>query len=581
MAKEVALSEKELKATFEAVLAGIPTKALESFVTQAKLVCGGMRLGSPGNLVFMRTVITNAYAGKLLHYDATVATFVREYMAEVKLLALIDPKELEVRRSLFTVYFGKARFILALLFDTREAVRTLAAEWMKEADAELPDEAYAKQTIQALFSPVVNVNQEANEGVSSKRLRAELDAAKQALETAKKEAKRDRRALEESYTKQLREQKDLIATKDFAIAEAKRQAEIAEAQLKRECENRTLRVNELLSDCKIKLFEGWLKPMCAVEDLLKEVKAEPLLERAQHVLEAQRKTDRAAGQRHEAEATLRAMQDMLQQVEQTLAVAQVKLPETIALREELQKVCEQYQAQLDASEAGFSAVAKELAARIDVSTERDYHAIRDWLRLSESLGAITKTEAKALKLRFHRQASLWAVTNPEVKAEDLVDEPETESEAIRRRNPTLVAAFEGRGSLMLFLDGHNMLNGMGRYRSRRGTPQTHEDARKRLEKDIRLQFANLPLVQVHLVWDGGERSQHNEGSNLLVHFSGGAGDHRADHYIINQIDFFKTTTECPMLLVTDDNGFAGDAAKRGVAICKLHDFEAFLDVMRA
>ena len=36
-----------------------------------------------------------------------------------------------------------------------------------------------------------------------------------------------------------------------------------------------------------------------------------------------------------------------------------------------------------------------------------------------------------------------------------------------------------------------------------------------------------------------------------------------------------------MLLVTDDNGFAGDAAKRGVAICKLHDFEAFLDVMRA
>lgn len=581
MAKEVALSEKELKAAFEAVLAVIPTKALESFVTQAKLVCGGMRLGTPGNLTFMRSVITTAYGGKLSHYDATVATLLREHMAEAKLLALIDPKELEVRRSLFTVYFGKARFILALLFDAREAVRTLALTWMNEADTELPEEAYAKQTIQALFSPVINVTQEANEGVSAKRLRAELEAAKQALERFKKEAKRDRRTIEENYAKQLREQKTLIATKDFAIAEAKRQMEAAEAQLKRECENRTLRTNELLSDCKIKLFEGWLKPMCKVDDLLEEGKAKPLLERAQHVLEAQRKVDRAAGQRHDAEVALQAMKEMLQQVEQTLAVAQVKLPETIALRDELQKACEQYQAQLEATEESFSAVAKELAARIDASTERDYYAIRDWLRLSESLGAITRGEAKALKLRFHRCASLWAVTNPEVKAEDLADEPETESEAIRRRNPALVAAFEGRNSLILFLDGHNMLNGMGRYRSRRGTPQTHEDARKRVEKDIRLQFANLPLVQVHLVWDGGERTQHNEGSNLLVHFSGGSGEHRADHYIINQIDFFKTTTDRPMVLVTDDNGFAGDAIRRGVATCKLHDFEAFLDVMRA
>jgi type VI protein secretion system component VasF len=123
-----------------------------------------------------------------------------------------------------------------------------------------------------------------------------------------------------------------------------------------------------------------------------------------------------------------------------------------------------------------------------------------------------------------------------------------------------------------------MLNGLGRYRVPRGKPQSHEDARKQLEKDIVRQFADLPLVSVHLVWDGAEKSQHNLGSNVLVHFSGGTGEHRADKYIINQMEFFKRASDIPMVLVTADNGFAGDARKCGAEVCSLHDFEAFLNV---
>jgi hypothetical protein len=86
------------------------------------------------------------------------------------------------------------------------------------------------------------------------------------------------------------------------------------------------------------------------------------------------------------------------------------------------------------------------------------------------------------------------------------------------------------------------------------------------------------LVAVNLVWDGCAKTNHNLSENVLVHFSGGTGEHRADHYIINQIDYYKDQTDLPMVLVTDDNGFAGDARKRGVQVCRLHDFEAFLDV---
>jgi hypothetical protein len=73
-------------------------------------------------------------------------------------------------------------------------------------------------------------------------------------------------------------------------------------------------------------------------------------------------------------------------------------------------------------------------------------------------------------------------------------DPDTEAAAIRRRNPHLAAAFEGREAVLLFLDGHNMLNGMGRYRTQRGKPQTHEDARKQVEKDI--QHSQFVAVQV-------------------------------------------------------------------------------------
>lgn len=578
MVTESVLSEKELAAAFESVLTGIPVKSLEAFITQAKLVAGGMRFGKPGNTLFIRKVILNAYGGKLLKYDTTWATLVRTYMPEARLLTMLSAEELTRRRGQFTVFFGKARLILALLVDTREEIRTEALKWMSESGAELPDEATAQSLVREAFAPVAEAGKGAAEGAGNKQLRTELSEMKQKLEELEKKAKRERRALEEEHSRTLREQKDLLASKDFAIDDCKRRVAALEGQLAREKASLDLHVNELLALRRIELFGGWLKPVFAVETLLEEAKALPLLERAEAILEAQRKADRASARRHEAEAHLKALEAMLDQVEHTLASAQHILPEMLALRDELQTQCEAYRAGLMTELDTFSAVAKELAARIDATTEADYTPVRDWLRLSKQLGAITPTEAKALYERFHRRATQWADANPNFKPEDIGLDTETESDAIRRRNPVLAAALAGQGAMILFLDGHNMLNGLSRYRQRRsGKPQTHEDARSRLERDMNRQFEHLPLVSVNLVWDGAEQTSHNEGV-VLVHYSGGSGEHRADRYIVNQIDYVKSLADTPIVLVTDDNGFAGEAAKRGVQICKLHDFEAFLDV---
>lgn len=574
MAVEAVVTAADLAHAFEAVLEHIPERALKTFVDEAKLSGGGMR---PGNTAFMRKLLVNRYGGQLQKEQPTLAGLLRMHMPEARLLALLDHNELQKHRRHFVVYFGKAQLILALLMDVREAVRQDALRWMQESGGDLPEAETVQKHIRDLFAPVATIGQGGSpEG--NKRLREALALAEAQLEAAKKEAKRDRRMAEEEQRRYEREQRDLLATKDFAITEAKRKSEQLEAALQREETLREQRVKALLAMRQVELFRGWLKPVCAVESELEAARTKPLLERAGAILEAQRKADRATARHHEAEAQLKAVETLLEAVEQTLAVAQTILPETLKVRDELQTQRNLLHAAVYPETPYTSAIAKELATRIDVCTDQDYGPIRDWLKLSEQLGAIAPAEAKALWARFHQQITRWAAANPEFKAEDVALEPETESDAILRRNPLLAEAIAGRAEMLLFLDGHNILNGISRYRQRRGRPQTHEEARTRLEKDMARMFGGLPLVSVNLVWDGMEKTNHNVCENVLVHFSGGTGEHRADRYIISQMDYCKAQTDIPMVLVTDDNGFAGEARKRGAQVCRLHDFEAFLDV---
>ena len=205
MAIEMAITAADLQHAFEAVLEHVPEHPLKDWIQQAQLTSGGMR---PGNTAFMRKLLVNRFGGHLQKYDKGVASFLRNHMPEARLLTLLAPEELQKRRSLLTVFFGKARFILALLHDTREAVRADAAAWMSESTAELPDEELAQKQIRALFAPVAEVGQGGSpEG--NKRLREALSLAEQQIETLKKEAKRERRLAEEAAQKRDREQRDI------------------------------------------------------------------------------------------------------------------------------------------------------------------------------------------------------------------------------------------------------------------------------------------------------------------------------------------------------------------------------------
>lgn len=572
------MTENPLDATalghaFEAALETIPTHALEDFAKRRNLLGGGYR---PGNPKFLRDRVAAALRPKLDTYDNDLAMLFRHHVPEARLFAVLTQECLEAQRRRFVALFGKDRVILALQMDAREAVRALAARWMTEGGAELPEAEEAKTQLATLFASVANLGEGSGKG--SPRLQETLNDLRNRLQEQEKSAKKDRRALEEASAARLREMKSALATAEFNIAERQKQIDALQATLKREEAQRERRVAEMLSARQIQLFQGWLKPAVALEQEAASEADASLLDRAERALKLQAQEDRASAAHAKVRQRLEAAEAMLARIDEVLAAALVQRPELVAIREELNTEVGRLRALVQSPT--LSPLAETLLARIHASTQADYDPLVAMLRQAVGLKVIAPAEEQVLTRAFHQRAATWGLSqgHSDKDAEALDDLLRESAQAIERRNPQLTKALRGEAPALIFLDGHNILNGLGRYKQRRGEARTHESARLNVEKEIARFFLNLPLVYVHLVWDGEARSDKTLSPNAIVHYSGGTGEHKADRYILDQLDFFrKEPAPLPMVVVTDDNGFAGEAIKRTAAVCKLHDFEAFLN----
>ncbi len=554
----------ELSRAFREGLATVPFRELESFAEKQKLLSGGYRKGA--NVEMLRTLVANAKASKLTTYSPELAAFCRSYMPAPRLTAMLSREMLAERRYQFYAFLGKATFLLALLMDTREDVREKAIEWMEATTAELPETEVARDLLAQVFSPIVALGNGAP--AQTHHQRETIADLRTKLTETEKMVKQARRERDDAIATAQREMKSQLATAQFGIDERQRRIEQLEHALKKADETVKEKVKAQLAIRQVELFQGWLKPCVQAEALAAQDTTKPLLERAEEALVQQAKYDRASAHRDKLEARLKAIEEMLARVDRTLENATLRSEVLIAVREELET--ERQRLAEVICTADQDPLVQCLSARLAAISDNDYEMAREALTLFQNFGLIGKDTAARLTRSFYRRAATWTATAPD-------ETKDVEVNPIERRNPALTAALRGQAPLILFLDGHNILNGLGRYKQRRGTALTHEDARCRLERDISRMFFDIPQVAIHLVWDGRERSSHNASDNVLVHFSGGEGEHRADRYIIDQIAYTRKQSDLPIVVVTDDNGFGGDAIKLGAAVCKLHDFEAFLN----
>jgi len=578
---EPALTLADAARALADVLAALPEKALLDFARLANLPTSGHRPG--GATAVLCTHILNALRPKLAALDKGARAFVRSALPEARLLALFSPEALAQHRPALMAFFGKARYALALLADEREALRESVPALLAAEGGDLPEPEAAAQTLERLFAPACRLS--ANPAGNT-RLQQRLESLQQELDEQKKANKRLRAEAETRLRDAERSAKSQIATLEFSVAEQKRRAEELEQKLDKERQACDRRADARFNCRRIAFFRHWLEPCVRAEDALAADGPGDLAARVEQALALQAQADRASQNRAELGHRLQTARDLLAKVDGTLAGAVVRHPALLAVREELARECARLDEALRGPEIALSPYAEALRVRIDALEATDDRALGALLRTSERLGLLTKAELAELADRLGKRMMAWGLSMPELDRRTMLlrEALENTLSDAERRNPLLAKALRGETAALLFVDAHNVLNGLGRYTIGRGAARTHEENRRRLEDDLCALLEHNALVHAYVVWDGKQTSECSRADNVTVHYSGGEGDHRADRYILDLLRFHGQPAgdedPLPRIVVTDDNDFGGQAVRLGAVVCRIHDFEAFLNALR-
>ncbi len=566
---EQKVTDADLSHVMESILSTLSEGALAALIILFKEIDKDQFRVRPRQ-EFMRMKVMEALRAKLQKNDVQVGDWLRQDSPAVRLLSTQSEEMLRDHKSQWYALFGKPLVILAMRCDIRESIRTLAKAWAKEEGAQLPEKEEAETFLKHLFTVFASSKTSSD---TSAQLRQQLLAERTKCSTLEKDIKALKRQLEAANRSGELKYRGELNTVKHNLAERDKIIQALQDKLAHEVDMRETRVSQLLATRQTQLFHGWLAPTLANESLAQTVQSQDLFQRIDAALELQAEYDRAAAIGQRLQSHLEQYEARLLKIDETLHHSLRPHPQLQQIREEL--VSEINRLRMQLKQTVENPVVRSIEAQINsATTEEQYAALEKILPIAKQAALISAIEARDLRTLLQRRLATLDLGVAVSKAED---EEETRSAAIEKRHPELVKALAGTAPLHLYLDGHNMLNGLGRYKQRRGMAMTHTDARMRMEKDLCHFLNDLPLTHTHLVWDGGTKSDYTLSDNATGHFSGGEGEHRADRYILDMIKYQRTLSEEPILLVTDDNGFAAEAQRLGAKVCRLHDFEAFLN----
>lgn len=495
-------------------------------------------------------------ASKMLH------TFQHYAPAEVRFFKHLSQETLEDEYFHFIACYGKASFLFYLLCDEREERRSWAKKKMEEFNSPLPSMDDAKQHLLHHFDALFRLKGDAP--IASRQSQAQLADLKQQLENEKKKGRQERKEIEKKHQDELRVIKEQLATATFNISEIKKARDGAVDALAKEITLREERVQQILSIRQIELFRGWLRPHLQAEEVVQSQEGD-LLEAIEDAIHAQKKYDRVSNNIAKIQDELELYKAKQARLDKLLQGAHQVHPMMRTTYLRLKQRIEMLENALP--ESAPTPLEAKIMTQISTLKDNQLPQLLLLIELLEKTEMLSRTSVHKLRQVYNKRASIW---------ED-VTQIEEEEDPAERRNPELRDALRGQSPMMLFLDGHNILNGLGRYRQRLGSAKSHEKMRERVQKDVVNLILHLPMCMAHLVWDGPTMQTSSLSENVQCHYSGGEGEHRADRYILDQLKFYREVQmDIPVILVTDDNGFAGEARRLGAKVCRLQDFEAFI-----
>ena len=575
------------------LVAQIPDAAAIAYAHSTPVfAAGGFRLN--------RAALIRARIGQIALATEVIEEPLRRLLARYSLnasvVAPLSVSFLNDHAAALSDLFGPVPMRLARLLDDRAAVREGEADTPPPAAeaagaAEDPERSARGARILhehlAGLLDMVGAGAPAGDGNPAPGARAGSGEVRARLEEQLREARHALRGLKGSEARAGRLQTQLEACQEelrraqaaqAAAAAAERQsrqsAQLLEADLRCCREQAELQVRRLVDARLAEEFCGWLgglrapvvreaahtRPPAGVDDIL--------MAQAEAALDAQARTDRVSGTRAALLARLRQLEAIRARCTDALGNALRPQPALAAAAEALRAEADRLRRVLELEAP--DGLCPSLAAAVNCAAAESLGAWRGIIGQLGETGALGAEEAAALLEGVHRrQAALAQAAEPA---------PEIRDDEIESPRGRLRAVLLGRLPGILLLDGHNVLFGLqSRYRR----PQDHvypgRQAREWLVGDLVRLAADRPTCRVRIVFDGPERSDASASANVTAIYSGGEGEHRADKVLIEELRFFRQASEAAaVLLVTNDNSLAGEAARLGARALAPTDLIPFL-----
>ncbi len=492
---------------------------------------------------------------------------IRETSLSAQVLRVLSDEAIQRQFKWLTGYFGAEQWLLATLLDKRLKVRQLGDPWLGDTPPDnLPDCEQCRRKLADNLSPFwkhigdFTNNRPATAPTAPDNTKTASAAQIQTLEVQLRKHIRVQEKLREQLAtahEAVETEKTANSTLRTKLNEARDTQNRAETQLSMLESSFSDRLSLEVSAATGKLARYWLQAPESAQQTI-DTSDTGIVEQIEQALVRQAERDRHFGNRNDIKREADSLRKALLELDDALLSALKPDRELLPLRERAQQRLQQLQAQLEPQ----TAPANETLSRLEMA-----------MRSADSRESLDELSGLLEKLQHYNAVDTAQVERIRAarttRMEMIFEQTRPDNQALLPADILARRAIATSSNARVLIDGHNCLLAVSAITRRFKGPQQAAGAtgRRWLAQACVNLFDSVLSARVALYFDGDERHEENVSNNVMVIYSGGTGDQRADMAIIAHLQYLAAddTSHTPFL-ISNDLGLCKQARNLGAHI---------------
>jgi len=554
-----------LHAELSRLISQLPVDRVLSLAKSEPTIGRGFRL-KPASAAVLRQRLQALLEGNA---DCTAAILdeLRSHDLNGQVLRVLSEEAIQRQFEWLTGYFGTERWLLATLLDRRLKVRQLAELWIDDShkrDSVPPRETCRRHLANNLSPFLVHICALAPDAPVVQNAPAESrtpDASRlQSLDAQLRKQTRVQDKLREQLTRAestAEAEKHTSNTLRTRLHESREALERTQAELALLEQSFSQRLDAALETATGRLSRYWLQAPTATEQSLQQ-SDENLVGQIDQALLRQSERDRHYGNRLQIKTEIASLRVAVQRLDEAVLNALNPDRELLPLRSRAQSRLTQLQALIEPRPApGNDTLARLEMLMQTADSPATIDQLTTLIEQLQQLDALDSSQADRIRTaRTSRMEVMFEQSNPDNPAKLPAD-------ILARR------AIAATDHAQILIDGHNCLLAVDAISRRFPDQQQAAGAagRRWLSRACGTIFDTAIHARVTLYFDGEDRHEESVSSNVIVVYSGGIGDQRADNEIIKQLQYLATKeNRHPTFLISNDHALRRQASGLGADI---------------